>query len=149
MDHDLVTLIPSTLGFISHAALRAMTRARPNVAELLWRDTLIDASLFREWIVHVGKRTAPDRLAHMIVELRERLAVIGRVENNAFDMPMTQEQLGEALGITAVHANRIIKQLRDDNVLDFHRGRVNIRDEAKLQELADFDRRYLHQKPTL
>jgi CRP-like cAMP-binding protein len=149
MDHDLVTLISSTLGFISHAALRAMTRARPNVAELLWRDTLIDASLFREWIVNVGQRPAPDRLAHMIVELRERLAVIGRVENNAFDMPMTQEQLGDALGITAVHANRIIKQLRDERVLDFHRGRVTIRDETKLQELADFDRRYLHQKPNL
>jgi CRP-like cAMP-binding protein len=149
MDHDLVTLIPSTLGFISHTALRALTRARPNVAELLWRDTLIDASMFREWIANVGQRPAPDRLAHMIVELRERLAVIGRVENNAFDMPMTQEQLGEALGVTAVHANRIIKQLRDDNVLDFHRGRVTIRNETKLQELADFDRRYLHQKPTL
>ncbi|MFY9958482.1 Crp/Fnr family transcriptional regulator [Bradyrhizobium sp.] len=85
----------------------------------------------------------------MIAELRARLAIIGRVQNNAFDMPMTQEQLGEALGVTAVHANRIIKQLRDDNVVDFHRGRVTIRDEAKLQELADFDRRYLHQKPTL
>jgi CRP-like cAMP-binding protein len=149
MDHDLVTLVPSTLGFISHTSLRAMTRARPNVAELLWRDTLIDASLFREWIVNVGQRPAPDRLAHMIVELRERLAVIGRVKNNAFDMPMTQEQLGEALGVTAVHANRIVKQLRDENVLDVQRGRVTIRDEAKLQELADFDRRYLHQKPTL
>ena len=149
LDHDLVTLTPGTLGFIAHAALRAMNRARPHVAELLWRDTLIDAAMFREWIVNVGQRPAPQRLAHIIVELRDRLAVIGRVAGHAFDMPLTQEQIGEAMGITPVHANRVLKQLRDDNVIDFHRGRVTIRDERKLQELADFDRRYLHQMPSL
>jgi CRP-like cAMP-binding protein len=149
MDHDLVALVPSTLGFIGHAALRALIRAKPNVAELLWRDTLIDSAIFREWIVNVGQRPAPNRFAHMIVELRERLAVIGKVEGNEFDMPLTQEQLGEAMGITAVHANRIIKQLRDENVLDFNRGRVTVQDETRLQELADFDRRYLHQQPSL
>jgi CRP-like cAMP-binding protein len=149
MDHDLVALVPSTLGFIGHAALRALTRAKPNVAELLWRDTLIDSAIFREWIVNVGQRPAPNRFAHMIVELRERLAVIGKVEGNEFDMPLTQEQLGEAMGITAVHANRIIRQLRDENVLHFNRGRVTVQDETRLQELADFDHRYLHQQPSL
>jgi CRP-like cAMP-binding protein len=149
MDHDLVTLVPCTLGLISHAALRAITRARPNIAELLWRDTLIDAAIFREWIVNVGQRPAPNRFAHMIVELRERLAIIGKVEGATFEMPLTQEQLGEAMGITSVHANRIVKQLRDENVLDFHRGRVTVLDESRLQELADFDRRYLHQQPSL
>jgi CRP-like cAMP-binding protein len=149
MDHDLMALIPSTLGFINHAAMRAMNRARPLVGELFWRDTLIDASIFREWIVNVGQRPAPNRFVHMVVELRSRLAVIGRVEGEAFDMPLTQEQIGEAMGITAVHANRIIKQLRDDNVLDFHRGRVTVLDEGRLQELAEFDDRYLHQQPSL
>ena len=66
-----------------------------------------------------------------------------------FDMPLTQEQLGEAMGITPVHANRVIKQLREENILDFNRGRVTILDERKLQELADLDRSYLHQKPSL
>ena len=149
LDHDLITLTGSTLGFISHTALRAMNRARPRVGELLWRDTLIDAAMFREWIVNVGQRPAPQRLAHIIVELRDRLAVIGRVAGHAFEMPLTQEQLGEAMGITSVHANRVLKQLREDNIIDFHRGRVTIRDERKLQELADFDRRYLHQMPSL
>ncbi len=149
LDHDLITLTPSTLGFISHTALRAMNRARPRIGEVLWRDTLIDAAMFREWIVNVGQRPAPQRLAHIIVELRDRLAVIGRVAGHAFDMPLTQEQLGEAMGVTSVHANRIVKQLRDENVVDFHRGRVTIRDERKLQELAGFDRLYLHQMPSL
>ena len=136
MDHDLITLTECTLGFISHSSLREITRRRPNIAEILWRDSLVDAALFREWIVNVGQRPALNRLAHTIVELRERLKIIGRVADNQFDMPLTQEQIGEAMGITAVHANRIIKQLRDEAVVDFYRGRVTILDEARLQELA-------------
>jgi CRP-like cAMP-binding protein len=128
--------------------LREITRRRPNIAEILWRDSLVDAALFREWIVSVGQRPALNRLAHIVVELRERLKIIGRVAENRFDMPLTQEQIGEAMGITAVHANRIIKQLRDEAVVDFDRGRVTILDEARLQELADFDDRYLHNRPT-
>ena len=148
MDHDLITLTECTLGLISHSSLREITRRRPNIAEILWRDSLVDAALFREWIVNVGQRPALNRLAHTIVELRERLKIIGRVADNQFDMPLTQEQIGEAMGITAVHANRIIKQLRDEAVVDFYRGRVTILDEARLQELADFDDRYLHNRPT-
>jgi CRP-like cAMP-binding protein len=126
LDHDLTTLTECTLGFISHVSLREITRRRPNVAEIFWRDTLIDAAMFRDWIVNVGQRPAPSRLAHIIVE-----------------------QIGEAMGITPVHVNRIVKQLRDDNVLEFHRGSVRVIDEQKLLELADFDGLYLHQRPSL
>ena len=105
--------------------------------------------MFRDWIVNVGQRAAPNRLAHIIVELRERLKVIGMVQGARFEMPLTQEQLGEAMGITSVHVNRIVKQLRDDNVLELHRGSVTVIDEQKLLELADFDGLYLHQRPSL
>jgi len=149
MDHDLTTLTACRLGFLQHETLRKLHRRRPNIAEMFWRDTLIDAALFREWIVNVGQRPAPARLAHVIVELRERLKVIGRVTGSGFDMPLTQEQIGEALGITAVHANRVIKQLRQDGVVEFHRGRVTVLSESRLLELADFDDRYLHQSPAL
>ncbi|WKA25894.1 Crp/Fnr family transcriptional regulator [Bradyrhizobium roseum] len=149
MDHDLVAMVPSTLGFIAHTSLRAMTRANPNLAEVFWRDTLIDAAIFREWIVNVGQRPAASRLAHTVVELRQRLAVIGREAGDTFDMPLTQEQISEALGITPVHANRIIRQLRDDGIVDISRGRVTVLDEAKLAELAQFDDRYLHQDPSV
>ena len=149
MDHDLITLVPSTLGFISHTSMRALTRSRPNVAEVLWRDTLIDSAIFREWIVNVGQRPATSRLAHVVLELRERLAVIGRARGDTFEMPLTQEQVGEALGITPVHANRIIKQLRDERIVDISRGRVTVLDEAKLEELGQFDDLYLHQDPCL
>jgi CRP-like cAMP-binding protein len=149
MDHDLSTLTACTLGFINHETLRLLHRRQPNLADIFWRDTLIDAAMFREWIVNVGQRPAPARLAHVIVELRERLKVIGRIEGASFEMPLTQEQVGEALGITAVHANRVIKQLRQDGIVDLRRGRVDVLDEGRLVELAGFDDRYLHQSPAL
>jgi CRP-like cAMP-binding protein len=149
MDHDLTTLTPATLGFISHEALQKLHRRRPNLAEMFWRDTLIDSAMFREWIVNVGQRPAPARLAHLMIELRERLRIIGRVDGSNFEMPLTQEQMGEALGITAVHANRVIKQLRQEGIVELQRGRVTVLDERKLLELADFDGRCLHQSPTL
>ena len=148
MDHDLIAVAPSTLGFISHTSMRALTRTNPNIAEVLWRDTLIDSAIFREWIVNVGQRPAASRLAHTVVELRRRLAVIGREAGDTFEMPLTQEQISEALGITPVHANRIIRQLRDDGIVDINRGRVTVLNEAKLADLAQFDDRYLHQSPT-
>jgi CRP-like cAMP-binding protein len=149
MDHDLSTLTPARLGFISHEAVRVLHRKRPVVAEMFWRDTLIDAAMFREWIVNVGQRPAPARLAHLIVELRERLKVIRRVDGATFEMPLTQEQVGEALGVTSVHANRVIRQLREDGIVELHRGQVTVIDEKKLMELADFDDRYLHLSPNL
>ena len=149
MDHDLITLVPSTLGFISHASLLALTHTRPNVADKLWRDTLIDSAIFREWIVNVGQRPAPARLGHVVLELRRRLEVLKRADSASFEFPLTQEQIGEALGITPVHANRIIKQLRQDGIIDVGKGRVQVLDEAKLTELAQFDDRYLHQDPSI
>jgi len=148
MDHDLITLVPSTLGFISHTAMRALTHARPSVSDALWRDTLIDAAIFREWIVNVGQRPAPARLAHVVLELRQRLGVLKREGPATLEFPLTQEQIGEALGITPVHANRIIKQLRQDGILDVSRGQVQVLDETRLAELGQFDDRYLHQGPS-
>jgi CRP-like cAMP-binding protein len=149
MDHDLVTLTECTLGFISHTALRKLHRQRPDIAELFWRDTLIDAAMFREWIVNLGQRPAPSRLAHVMAELHRRLQVIGMTDGRSFDMPLTQEQIADALGITSIHANRVIKQLRTEGIIDIHRGRVSILDQRKFEELADFDDRYMHQSPDL
>jgi CRP-like cAMP-binding protein len=149
MDHDLVALSNCTLAFIAHTTIKELIRIRPTVGDIFWRDTLVDAAVFREWIVNVGQRAAHNRLAHIIVELRERLRMIGRVTGNAFEMPLTQEQIGEAMGVTSVHTNRILRQLRLDGVLELHRGTVRILNEYKLQELAQFDGRYLHSSPSI
>jgi CRP-like cAMP-binding protein len=144
MDHDLVALSDCTLAFITHAALRDLIRSRPTVGDIFWRDTLLDAAVFREWIVNVGQRPALSRLAHLIVELRERLHLIGHLVGDVMEMPLTQEQLGEAMGVTSVHTNRLLRQLRIDGVVEFQRGTVRILNERKLVRLAQFDGRYLH-----
>lgn len=96
MDHDLVALSDCTLAFVGHKALKDLISERPSVGDIFWRDTLVDAAVSREWIVNVGQRSTYNRLAHLIVELRERLRLVGRVIDNTFAIPLTQEQLGEA-----------------------------------------------------
>jgi CRP-like cAMP-binding protein len=148
LDHDLIALSDCTLAFIAHKALNDLIRERPSVGVLFWRDTLVDAAVSREWIVNVGLRPADSRLAHLIVELRERLRLVGRVIGDTFAIPLTQEQLGEAMGVTSVHTNRILRELRLQGVLEFQRGTVKILSEDKLQRLAQFDGRYLHLAPS-
>jgi CRP-like cAMP-binding protein len=146
MDHDLHTLSDSTVGFIAHESLRALTRSRPIVAEALWRETLIDAAIFREWIVNVGRRPAPARLAHLLMEMRQRLALIGRA-NGHFELPMTQLDLADALGLTPVHVNRVMQLLRAEGTMDMRRKVVTLEDMEKLIQIGDFSDTYLHQSP--
>jgi CRP-like cAMP-binding protein len=108
MDHDLSTLTSCTLGFISHAALTQLNIARPNLAAALWRETLIDAAVFREWMLNIGRRSGPVRMAHLLAEFRQRLMAIGRVKHGAFEFPITQLELGDCLGLSTVHVNRIL-----------------------------------------
>jgi CRP-like cAMP-binding protein len=149
MDHDLKTLSPCTIAVIPHDALRALTRSRPLVAEALWRETLIDAAVFREWIVNVGRRPAAARLAHLISELRKRLEAIGIDTGEHFDLPMTQLDLADALGLTPVHVNRVMKVLRNDGLMEFRRNVVRLKDAEKLARVGGFDDLYLHQSPQL
>jgi CRP-like cAMP-binding protein len=143
VDHDLIALSDCTLAFIAHKSLNDLIRRRPGVGDMFWRDTLVDAAVSREWIVNVGQRSTYNRLAHLIVELRERLRLTGREIDSTFAIPLTQEQLGEAMGVTSVHTNRIVREMRIDGVLELQRGTVRILNEQKLQELAQFDGRYL------
>jgi CRP-like cAMP-binding protein len=149
MDHDVITLGECVVGFIPHQPVRELLRTRPNVAEVLWRDTLIDAAVFREWILNIGQRSGPARLAHLFIELFTRLKVIQRTRENTFGLPLTQAQLGEAIGMSAVHVNRIVQQFRRDGLLEFSHGVVHILDEEALKELAGFESLYLHLHPSL
>ncbi|KRR27637.1 Crp/Fnr family transcriptional regulator [Bradyrhizobium retamae] len=149
LDHDVTALGDCVLGFISHAPLRALVRHRPNVAEILWRDTLIDAAIFREWICNVGHRSGISRTAHVIFEIYTRLKAVQRTKDKSFQFPATQVLLGEAVGLSAVHVNRVMQELREKGLLRFERGTVTILDEAKLKDVADFDPLYLHLDPAL
>lgn len=149
LDHDVSTLGDCVLGFIPHGPLRDLIRKRPNVAEVLWRETLIDAAIFREWICNVGPRSGVSRLAHLMLEIYTRLKAIGRAPSASFRLPVTQALLGEAIGMSAVHVNRILQQLRGERLLDFSNGVVTIYDERKLKDVGDFDPLYLHLDPAL
>jgi CRP-like cAMP-binding protein len=149
MDHDLRTLSDCTLGFIAHDALRALARARPMIAEALWRETLVDAAIFRAWIVNLGRRPANQRLAHLLLEIRRRLELVGLATDDRYELPMTQLDLADALGLTPVHMNRVLKALRSDGLLDVKKFVVKLGDAQKLMTLGDFDDLYLHQNPEL
>ena len=149
LDHEVTTLGDCTLGFVPHDPLRAVVRNNPDVAEALWRDTLIDAALFREWICNVGRREAASRLAHLVVEVYERLAAVGRVTGLSFKFPATQVVLAEAIGTSTVHLNRVLQELRTKGLLEIERGAITIFDLEGLRHAADFDPLYLHLDPAL
>lgn len=144
LDHEMTTLGECMLGFISHEPLRDLIRNNPNVAEALWRDTLIDAAIFREWICNVGQRSAVSRFAHLVLEIYARLKSIGRVEEASFQFPATQVVFAEAIGTSLVHMNRVVQELRTRALLDFERGWITIHDMERLRQVADFDPVYLH-----
>jgi CRP-like cAMP-binding protein len=148
-DHDLLSLDRSIVGLVPHEAMYALTLARPRLAGALWRETLVDAALFRAWIVNVSRRPAPARMAHLLCELALRLKLVGRMEGNEVYLPLTQVHLADALGLTAVHVNRVLQELRRDGVLDLRDRKLRFSDPARLEELGGFDPLFLHQNPQL
>ena len=139
MDHDLTTLSEARVGFINHDALERILETRPALTRALWRETLVDAMLFRQWIVNLGTRSAAGRMAYLIGELRQRLLVMGLVVNEQFDFPITQSKLADALGLSVVHVNRILQAFRTEGILDLKRRIVTLKDIEKVVELGGFD----------
>ncbi|QPF82479.1 Crp/Fnr family transcriptional regulator [Bradyrhizobium genosp. L] len=148
MDHDLVTLTSCTLGFIPHQALKQLTKARPDVAAAMWRETLIDAAMFREWIVNVGRRSGVQRMAHLLSELRRRLEAIGRTANGTFRLPITQAELADCLALSTVHVNRVLQELRGEGLIEVDRSAFHLLDQKKLEERGQFEPHYLHLSQT-
>jgi CRP-like cAMP-binding protein len=147
MDHALIALCPSTVGFVPHKAMHAITRARPAVAAALWRETLVDSAMFRDWIVNVSRRSAARRMAHLLAEVARRLDAVGHSKDEAYYLPLTQTDLADALGLTSIHVNRVLQLLRKDGVLEFKGHVLRFGDAARLEAMGDFDPMYLHQDP--
>jgi len=126
----------------ARAVVAAMTRSQPMAQALLsiaWRQNNIMA----EHLVNLGRRSALARTAHLLLELGERLKVAGQVDNQGYDCPLTQYDLADALGLTAIHINRMLRELREYGLLSLRRNRVEFLDYAGLVELAQFDGKYL------
>jgi CRP-like cAMP-binding protein len=143
-DHYLQTITPATVAWVPKADLLRLAWERPAIGAALWRDSLIDASIFREWVLNVGRRDAKSRIAHMLCEFAARCEAAGLGTADHFPLPMTQEQIGDATGLTSVHVNRMLRDLEQDGAIS-RTGRVAlINDWARLKSIANFDSAYLH-----
>jgi CRP-like cAMP-binding protein len=144
-DHSVQVLTDSEVAFIPREAVKKLAFERPNVGMAMWFDTLVDASVFREWIANVGRRDARTRIAHLLCEFSLRLKVAGLGEATDYELPMTQEQLADTTGLTPVHVNRTLKGLEAENLITRKSSRsITIGDWKKLADAGDFDSNYLH-----
>jgi CRP-like cAMP-binding protein len=143
-DHDVQTITAADVVWIPKTNLRTLARQRPAIAEAFWRDTLIDASIFREWVLNVGRRDARSRVAHMLCEFVARCSAAGLGRLEGFVWPMTQEQIGDATGLTAVHVNRMMKALSAEGAVERQPRGHAVRDWTRLKQIGEFDQAYLH-----
>lgn len=143
-DHNVQAISHATVAWLPMAELLRLAWERPAIGKALWRDCLIDASIFREWVLNVGRRDARSRIAHMLCEFAARCQAAGLGGADCFDLPMTQEQIGDATGLTPVHVNRMLRALDDDGAISRQGRQVRIRDWQRLRDIADFDPTYLH-----
>jgi len=144
-DHSVQMLTAGTIATIPRDEIKRIAFERPAVGQAMWLDTLVDASIFREWVANVGRRDARTRLAHLLCEFSLRLKVAGLGEQTNYELPMTQEQLADATGLTSVHVNRTLKGLESDGLIGRSNPRfIEIGDWRRLAEVGDFNSNYLH-----
>jgi len=143
MDHSIGTVTACSVVSLSPETIDGLT-SNPRINRGLWWMTLVDEGTLREWLVNVGQRSSAERLAHLICELRLRLLSVGMAEPDRFDFPLTQNDLAEAMGMTPVHVNRMMQQLREEGLIRTEHRHIIILDYERLRDFAQFDANYLH-----
>lgn len=144
LDHSIMTLSPCRIALVPHVNLNEITERHPHLTRVYWFSTNLDAAIHREWEVSLGRRPAIARCAHLLAEFRFRLAMVGLADARGYDLPISQIDLSECLGLTPVHVNRSLRRLREDGIATFRSGRVDIHDLARLEEVGEFDPAYLY-----
>ena len=143
LDHDISSFTECRLALFKHDDLRALIEQHQHLGRLLWLSTVVDAAVHREWMLSLGRRRASSRLAHLFCELQVRLTAAGMAEHGTYELPLTQNDLSEILGLTPVHVNRMLKELRDNGLVAFKSKSVEVQDWDRLVQLAEFDPFYL------
>jgi CRP-like cAMP-binding protein len=143
-DHSVQLLARGTIADIPMDALQDLVLKEPAVGAALIQFTLVEASILREWVVNIGRRDARGRIAHILCEFAARLEARGLAGHDDFELPMTQEQLADATGLTPVHVNRVLKALEAEGLITRKRRNVHFSNWRALQDVGDFSRRYLH-----
>jgi CRP-like cAMP-binding protein len=144
LDNSVSTISTCRVGFITHEDLWDLCTRYPRIAAAFWRESLIDAAIFREWVTNVGRREGATRLAHVLCELLVRLKAVDLVEDHACDLPITQGEFADALGFSNVHVNRMFQQLRAEGLIETSGTQVKVPDWDRLKEVGEFDPTYLH-----
>jgi CRP-like cAMP-binding protein len=143
MDHNIATLSPCKVIDIPRATILELLE-RPSLARLLLMATLVDEATLREWIANVGQRQAEERIAHFFCEIHARLEVVGLSKGGDVQLPITQLELADTVGLSTVHLNRSLQSLRQEGLIAFNRGMLHIPNVAKLRTMSGFTSNYLH-----
>jgi CRP-like cAMP-binding protein len=143
LDATLGTLTQCKVAFIQHEDLRRLCQSYPRLASAFWRETLIDAAIFREWVMNVGRRETYARIAHVFCEMLARMRVVGLAQDNACEFPISQVELADAIGSTPVHVNRTLQKMRADGLIQLFGTRLSIPDWERLKAAGEFDPTYL------
>lgn len=143
LDHDIVALSDVKVALFPHPGLRELSEREPHLTRMLWLLTVIDAATHRAWTRRLSAPAAVG-LAHLLCEMQCRLAIVGRASADSFMLDLTQTDLGDMTGLTAVHVNRMLRQMREQGLATLRGGKVSIPDLARLRAFADFDPTYLY-----
>ncbi|MCV0395259.1 MAG: Crp/Fnr family transcriptional regulator [Rhizobiaceae bacterium] len=143
MDQGVVALTACRVAIADHDSIGRITDTAPHLTRLLWLDTLIDAAIHREWLVAMGRRRKSAQLAHFICEIHMRLGIIEQTDGHRFHLPLSQAELADVLGISVVHFNRVLQELRQQGLITWSNHTVEIRDAHRLRQTAEFDPTYL------
>lgn len=146
MDHSIQTITPARVATIARDDMDAAMAASPAIARAMYTAQLVDEATMRAWITSMGRRTSIERVAHLMCELYLRARDIAPDDDAALSLPLSQVLLADALGMTSVHINRVLKELRIAGAMTLHRGRLEVSDPAKLVRIAGFDDGYLHRR---
>ena len=142
LDYGVVALTPCVTAGAPHSKLRSLTENHPHLTRLLWLDTALEGAMHREWLLSMGL-DAVGRLARFLCEIAARLELVGLTQRDSFDLPLTQTELSQVLGMSAVHLSRTLKVLRSTGALIWRGHTVRILDQAQLARVGQFDPAYL------
>lgn len=146
MEHSIATITPARVAMVPRPRMEDLMTTRPAITRAFWWAQLVDEDTLRAWIVSMGRRDSVQRVAHLMCELYFRARNVGLTSAGRFELPLTQAVLGDALGLTAVHVNRVLRKLRVAGVMELAAGSLIISDAAKLASVAGFDDNYLHRR---
>lgn len=143
MDHSIVTLGRAKVAFVTRDQIAELAQ-RPRITRAFWWATLVDEAVLRAWIVNVGRRDAGEAIGHLMCELYVRMKNVGLTVDHSFELPLTQEEIADALGLTPVHVNRVLQRMRSEELIVLKRGALRILDYRRLESASGFNSNYLH-----